>query len=69
MKNTLIKAIRLYQKNISPIKGAKCPYVPTCSEYGLEAIEKYGAAKGSLLAARRILKCNPLSKGGFDPVP
>ena len=69
MKKTLIKAIRLYQKNISPIKGSKCPYVPTCSEYGLEAIEKYGAAKGSLLAARRILKCNPLSKGGFDPVP
>ena len=47
----------------------KCPYFPSCSQYGLEAIEKYGAFKGSLLAIWRILRCNPFSKGGVDPVP
>ena len=63
------KLIRCYQKYLSPLKNSKCPYIPTCSQYGLEAIEKYGAFKGSLLAAWRILRCNPFSKGGFDPVP
>ena len=51
------------------MKGTKCPYIPTCSEYGLEAIEKHGVFKGSLLAIYRILRCNPFSKGGYDPVP
>ena len=46
-----------------------CKYIPTCSEYGIEAIEKYGALKGSFLTAWRILRCNPFSKGGYDPVP
>ncbi|MCI6664987.1 MAG: membrane protein insertion efficiency factor YidD [Lachnospiraceae bacterium] len=69
IKNFLIRLIKFYQKYISGLKYTKCPYIPTCSQYGLEAIEKYGAFKGSLLAAWRILRCNPFSKGGYDPVP
>ena len=69
MKNLLIKMIKLYRKYVSPLKRTKCPYFPTCSEYGLEAVEKYGAVKGSALAAWRVMRCNPLSKGGYDPVP
>ena len=69
IKNFLISLIKFYQKYISGLKSTKCPYIPTCSQYGLEAIEKYGAFKGSLLAAWRILRCNPFSKGGYDPVP
>lgn len=70
MKKILIAIVRFYQRNISPYKGgATCRFVPTCSEYALEALEKYGALKGSLLAIRRILRCHPLSKGGYDPVP
>ena len=69
MKKLLIKMIKLYQKYISPMKRTRCPSIPTCSQYGLEAIEKYGALKGSLLAAWRILRCNPFSHGGIDPVP
>jgi putative membrane protein insertion efficiency factor len=69
MKFLLIKMIRFYQKFISPLKTVHCPYTPTCSQYGLEAIQKYGAFKGSLLAIWRILRCNPFSKGGYDPVP
>ena len=51
------------------MKTTKCPYIPSCSDYGLAAVEKYGALKGGLLAAWRILRCNPFSKGGYDPVP
>ncbi len=69
MKKLLIAGIRFYQKYISPMKGTKCPYVPSCSQYGLEAIERFGAFKGSLLTVWRILRCNPFSKGGYDPVP
>lgn len=70
MKKILIAIVRFYRKNITPYKGgAACRFVPTCSEYALEALEKYGALKGSLLAIRRILRCHPFSKGGFDPVP
>lgn len=69
MKMMLIKMIQFYQKYLSPMKSTKCPYIPSCSQYGLEAIEKYGAIKGSILAAWRILRCNPFSKGGYDPVP
>lgn len=69
MKTILIKLIRFYQKYISPLKSTRCPYIPTCSQYGLEAIEKYGVVKGCLLAGWRILRCNPFSKGGYDPVP
>lgn len=69
MKKILISIIQLYRTYISPIKSTKCPYIPTCSQYGLEAVEKYGALKGGLLAAWRVLRCNPFSKGGYDPVP
>ena len=69
MKNILIAMIRFYQKFLSPLKHTRCPYTSTCSQYGLEAIQKYGAVKGSLLACWRILRCNPFSKGGYDPVP
>ena len=69
MKKMMVKSIRIYQKYISPMKGTKCPYIPSCSQYGLEAVEKYGALKGGAMAAWRILRCNPFSSGGFDPVP
>lgn len=69
MKKIVIAMIRFYQKYISPMKYTRCPYIPTCSQYGLEAVQKYGAFKGTLLAAWRILRCNPFSKGGYDPVP
>ena len=69
MKQLLIIMIKFYRKYLSPLKRTKCPYIPTCSEYGLEAIEKYGAIKGGLLAIWRILRCNPFSSVGYDPVP
>lgn len=69
MKTLLIFFIKIYRKCLSPLKSTKCPYIPTCSEYGLEAITKYGALKGGLLTVWRILRCNPFSKGGYDPVP
>ncbi|MGI6080961.1 MAG: membrane protein insertion efficiency factor YidD [Candidatus Avilachnospira sp.] len=65
-----IKLIRVYQKYLSPLKiRTHCIYTPTCSQYAIEAIKKYGAFKGSLLAIWRILRCNPFAKGGYDPVP
>lgn len=69
MKKLLLSGIRFYQKYISVLKRTKCPYFPSCSQYGYEAVEKYGAFKGGLLAIWRIIRCNPLSKGGYDPVP
>lgn len=69
MKKVLINLIRFYQKYLSPMKSTKCPYTPSCSQYGLEAIQKYGAVKGGMLAGWRILRCNPFSRGGYDPVP
>ena len=69
MKKLFIFLIKLYQRYLSPLKSTKCPYIPTCSQYGIEAIQKYGALKGGLLAAWRILRCNPFSKGGYDPIP
>ncbi|AIY83131.1 membrane protein insertion efficiency factor YidD [Clostridium baratii] len=68
MKKVIINLIRFYRKNISPLKTPCCRYVPTCSQYAIEAIEKHGAFRGSLMAIWRILRCNPLSKGGYDPV-
>lgn len=62
-------AIRGYQRYISPLLPDSCIYSPTCSQYAIEAIGKYGAAKGSWLAFRRILRCNPFHRGGYDPVP
>ncbi len=69
MKKIVIHGIKGYKKYISPYKGTKCPYFPTCSDYGLEAVEKYGALKGGMMAAWRIVRCNPFSHGGYDPVP
>ena len=69
MKKFVTSAIRFYQRQISPLAPPRCRYIPTCSEYALEAVEKYGAVKGSWLAAKRILRCNPFHKGGYDPVP
>lgn len=70
MKKILIVPIRFYQRHISGYKRYSCcKYYPTCSQYAIEAIEKYGALKGGALALYRILRCNPFSKGGYDPVP
>ncbi len=69
MKKLLICIIKFYRRYISPMKSTKCPYFPTCSEYGLEAVSRYGALKGGCMAAWRIIRCNPFSKGGYDPVP
>ncbi len=66
----LIGLIRFYQKYLSPLKRTgTCKYLPTCSEYALQAISKHGAFKGSILAVWRVLRCNPFSRGGVDPVP
>ena len=59
----------MYQRYISPVKYTKCPYFPTCSAYAVEAVEMHGALKGTGMALWRILRCNPFSKGGYDPVP
>lgn len=69
MKRFLLGCIRFYQRNISPRKRPCCRYVPTCSVYAVTAINRYGALKGGLMAVWRILRCNPFSKGGYDPVP
>lgn len=70
MKNVFLWLIRFYQKGISPNRPACCRFSPTCSQYALEAITKYGACKGGWLALRRLLRCNPFYKGDyFDPVP
>jgi uncharacterized protein len=65
----LIGAIRFYRKGISPLKPPVCRFHPTCSAYGLEAIERYGAGRGTWLLVRRIVRCQPFCKGGYDPVP
>ena len=81
MKKLLILIIKFYRRFLSPIKGllihilspssgehAGCRFYPTCSEYAIEAVEKYGIIKGSIMAVKRILRCNPFNKGGYDPV-
>ena len=69
MKRLLLAMLRFYKRNISPTFPPSCRFTPTCSEYAMEAIEKYGAVKGGWLAFRRVLRCNPFCKGGYDPVP
>lgn len=69
MKRVLIFLIRFYQTAISPYRPPCCKYIPTCSNYALEALNRFGAFKGTALAVWRFLRCNPLSKGGYDPVP
>ncbi|NLV48381.1 MAG: membrane protein insertion efficiency factor YidD [Clostridiaceae bacterium] len=69
MKRIMVRMIRGYQRHVSPRLGAQCKYLPTCSQYAIEAIERYGSLKGGLMAVWRILRCNPFSRGGYDPVP
>ncbi|UOF91754.1 membrane protein insertion efficiency factor YidD [Fodinisporobacter ferrooxydans] len=69
MKMILIACIRFYQMWISPLKPPSCRFSPTCSEYALQAVRKYGAVYGGYLSMIRILKCGPWHKGGYDPVP
>ncbi len=69
MKHVMIWLVRLYQKFISPIKPACCRFTPTCSSYAIEAFRKRGFFVGLILTIWRILRCNPFSKGGYDPVP
>lgn len=69
MKWLLLKIIGFYRKYISPMTPPSCRFHPTCSEYGMTAISRFGAFKGSFLTIVRILKCNPFHSGGFDPVP
>lgn len=69
VKKIMLSLIRFYQKFISPLKPPTCRFYPTCSHYGLEAIEKFGPIKGGWLTIKRILKCHPLHPGGIDLVP
>ncbi|MDA3918398.1 MAG: membrane protein insertion efficiency factor YidD [Deltaproteobacteria bacterium] len=69
MKTLLSLLIKFYQYFISPLTGQNCRYVPTCSAYAIEAIEKHGSLKGTALAVKRVLRCHPFHAGGFDPVP
>ena len=68
MKGLVLAGLRFYKAKISPGLPAACRYTPTCSEYAMEAIEKRGVVVGGLLATKRVLSCNPLSRGGYDPV-
>jgi hypothetical protein len=68
MKRVFIFVINLYRKFLSPLKNGKCRFYPTCSEYAIQAIDKYGAAKGSFMAGKRLLRCHPFHPGGYDPV-
>ena len=70
MKKALLKFFRFYQTSISPIYPPRCRFIPSCSQYAVEAVEKYGAAKGGFLALKRFLRCHPFHRGGwYDPVP
>ena len=63
----VIRAIRWYQRDLSPGRAASCRYLPTCSEYGVQAVERHGLVRGGAKTAWRLLRCNPLSRGGYDP--
>ena len=69
MSRVLVALIRAYQIVLSPLLGPRCKYYPSCSSYAIEAVRVHGALRGSGLAAWRVLRCNPLSNGGLDPVP
>ena len=69
MKRVLLAMIRFYRRAISPYAPPGCRFTPTCSQYALEAIEKYGALRGGWMAFLRVMRCNPFRKGGYDPVP
>ncbi|HET8568594.1 MAG TPA: membrane protein insertion efficiency factor YidD [Candidatus Limnocylindria bacterium] len=69
MKRFVLAALRGYKRNLSPLLPPACRYTPTCSEYAMEAVERYGVLRGGALAVKRVLSCNPFSRGGYDPVP
>jgi uncharacterized protein len=69
LQRSLIGAVRFYRRGISPLKPPVCRFEPTCSAYTLEALERYGALRGTWLGVRRILRCQPFCRGGWDPVP
>lgn len=69
LKKIFLLLIRFYQVGISPLIGPRCRFQPTCSQYAIIAINRYGVVKGTYLAVRRLLKCHPFHKGGYDPVP
>jgi putative membrane protein insertion efficiency factor len=68
MRGAAIGLLRVYQRFISPLLGPRCKYYPSCSEYAVQAIGRYGILRGSVLATWRLLRCNPFSHGGYDPV-
>lgn len=68
MKSLVLAALRGYKRHVSPLLPPACRYTPTCSEYAVEAVERYGVLKGTALALKRLLSCNPFSRGGYDPV-
>ncbi|MBR1585108.1 MAG: membrane protein insertion efficiency factor YidD [Clostridia bacterium] len=69
MKRLILRLIRLYQRFVSPRKRACCRFTPSCSHYAYTAVERFGAARGGWMAAKRIARCNPFCQGGYDPVP
>ncbi len=69
MRKAIIWMIRFYQRFVSPLFPPTCRFQPTCSSYTMQAVERFGVIKGLYLGLRRVLRCNPLSKGGYDPVP
>jgi uncharacterized protein len=68
-KNIALQLLRGYKSTISPVLPTACRYVPTCSEYAMEAVDRYGAVRGSWMSLRRVLRCHPFAGSGFDPVP
>ena len=69
MKRAILRMIRFYQTAMSPLFPPRCRYIPTCSEYAMEAISRYGALKGGWMGFKRFMRCHPFHKGGYDPVP
>lgn len=69
LAHILALPVRFYRATLSPVIGMNCRFQPTCSEYALEALERHGAIAGGWLAARRILRCHPFGRSGYDPVP
>ncbi len=69
MRKVLLFLIRLYQRTLSQVTPPTCRFYPSCSEYGYQAIARYGVFKGSWMAVKRVVRCNPFNPGGYDPVP